>query len=205
MLGRKSLIRHLKENIKVLKSPRIIRAFEKIDRADFVRSDYAFEVYEDYPLPIGHGQTISQPTTVAFMIELLSPQEGDKILDVGSGSGWTTALLSEIVGQSGGVYGLERIPELVDFGRNNLKKYKFKNAEIFQAGEALGLPDKAPFDRILVSAGADELPKKLLEQLKIGGIMIIPIGDSIFKIIKTTDKEIKKEEYKGFVFVPLIT
>ncbi len=192
----------------ILKSKSVIAAFQKIDRADFVLKKYRDEVYEDYPLPIGYGQTISQPSTVAFMLELLDPQEGEKILDVGSGSGWTTALMAHIVGSTGKVWGLERVPELVEFGCENLAKYKFSNAQILQTERGLLAPrlptgDFAGFDKILVSAAGESLPQELVGQLKVGGRMVIPIGNSIFKIDKTSESEIKKQEFPGFVFVPL--
>jgi len=106
-----------------LKTPAIISAFEKIKREDFMLPENADEAEANYPLSIGHSQTISQPFTVAFMLELLEPQPGDKILDIGSGSGWTTALLAEIIGPQGQVFAIERIPELKKFGENNVKKY----------------------------------------------------------------------------------
>ncbi|HEY4475459.1 MAG TPA: protein-L-isoaspartate(D-aspartate) O-methyltransferase [Candidatus Paceibacterota bacterium] len=187
-----------------LKTPLIIQAFKKVDRKDFVLPEYRDSAYLDEALPIGFGQTISQPLTVAFMMELLAPQGGGRILDVGSGSGWTIALLGEIAGQSGKVFGVERIPELVAFGRNNLAKYKFENAEILLVGKELGLPQEAPFDRILVSAAAEELPQELINQLKVGGRMVIPIKNSIWQIDKISEQEIKREEYVGFSFVPLI-
>jgi protein-L-isoaspartate(D-aspartate) O-methyltransferase len=165
--------------------------------------EYVEEAYGDYPLPIGFGQTISQPTTVALMLELLQPHKGDKILDVGSGSGWTTALLARIA-ESGPVYGVEIVPELVAFGAKNLGKYGFRNASIAQAGKELGLPREAPFDRILVSASSSDLPESLVKQLKVGGTMVIPIGDSVFRIVKKTEKDIEEEEFPGFLFVPLI-
>ena len=199
------LIYHLIHNSRVLNNPLVKSAFEAVDRADFVPPDYQMEAYEDYPLPIGHRQTISQPTTVAFMLELLDPRPGQKILDLGSGSGWTTALLANIVGEKGRVYGVELVPELVEYGKKNLAKYGFKNAQIHQAGEELGMPSEAPFDRILVSAAADKLHQDLLNQLKDGGIMVIPIKDSIWRIEKLSEQELEKKEYKGFVFVPLIT
>src|SRR3990167_9057902 len=104
---REELIEYLANTSKVLGNSPIRHAFESVDRADFVNEDYKFEAYEDYPIPIGFDQTISQPTTVAFMLELLDAREGDKVLDIGSGSGWTTALLSKIVGSSGEITGVE--------------------------------------------------------------------------------------------------
>jgi len=187
----------------VLRTARIVDALKKIDRADFVLEEYKYEAYGDYPLLIGHGQTISQPTTVAFMLEFLCPEKGDRILDVGSGSGWTTALLAQIVGPSGRVWGLELVPELVKFGSENLAKYDFSHAGIQQAGDMLGLPQEAPFDKILVSAAGVEMPQDLIDQLKIGGRMVIPVQDSVWKVDRISEKEIDKEEFPGFVFVPL--
>lgn len=187
-----------------LKTPQLIAAFQGVDRKDFVLPEYSDESYGDYPLPIGDEQTISQPSTVAFMLELLQPQEGDIVLDVGSGSGWTTALLAEIVGERGFVYGVELVPELVRLGRDNLAVYGFDNAEIYQASpNILGLPDKGPFDKILVSAAGEDLPEELVEQLKAGGRMVIPVADSIIKVDKINESEINEERYPGFAFVPL--
>ena len=177
--------------------------FEKINRADFVSPAYQAEADGDYPLPIGFGQTISQPFTVAFMLELLDAREGDKILDVGSGSGWTTVLLAVLVGEKGKVFGVEIIPELVLLGRKNLAKYDFPNAEIIQAGAELGLPSEAPFARILVSAAAEEIPETLLCQLTVPGILVLPVKNTIIQIKKDADGEISQKEFSGFAFVPL--
>lgn len=202
-MNKKELIFFLTRN-NILKTKSIIQAFEKIDRKDFILKKYTNEAYNDYPLDIGSNQTISQPSTVAFMLELLSPKKGDKILDVGSGSGWTTALLGYIVGSEGKVCGIELIPDLVLFGRANLEKYDFKNTKIYQATKDLGLKDKGPFDKILVSASARDVPEELIKQLKVGGTMVIPIQDSIFRLFKKSRKKIEKEKIPGFVFVPLI-
>ncbi len=197
-----SLIEHLKRK-GVLKTPNIVRAFEEIDRADFVPDALRNEAYEDEALPIGYGVTISQPYTVAFMLELLQPQNGEKILDVGSGSGWTTALLASTVGEKGEVIGVEIIPELVCFGRENLEKCGFRNARIEAAGEALGNPSASPFDKILVSAASRRMPEELITQLKVGGRLIVPIGLSLWQIDKRGEVEIERKEFPGFVFVPL--
>lgn len=201
----RKLVKHLQE-CGVLNTPQIIQALLKTDRADFVPSERRDRAYGDYPLPIGEGQTISQPSTVALMLEMLSPKKGQKILDVGCGSGWTTALLSRMVGEEGVVYGLEIKPSLVEFGRSNLKEANIENAEILQAKKhVLGLPKQAPFDRILVSAAAEQkIPEELIEQMAKGAIMVIPVGGSIFKVVKTEDGEVEQEERMGFRFVPLI-
>ena len=197
-----SLGDHLKRS-GVLRSETIVGAFESVNRADFVRpADKPF-ANRDHPMSIGHGQTISQPYTVAFMLELLSPQPGQKILDVGSGSGWTTAMLANITGEAGRVIGVERVPELVKFGSKNLAKYQFKNARIERALDSFGWPDEAPYDRILVSAEAVDIPEELIEQLKDGGTMVIPIGYSICKVIKS-GKKLDVSKYPGFIFVPLV-
>jgi protein-L-isoaspartate(D-aspartate) O-methyltransferase len=190
-------------DIGVLRTSNIIEAFQNVDRADFVRDSTVSDVYEDYPLQIGHGQTISQPRTVAMMMEMLAPKEGEKILDIGSGSGWTTALLAFIVGKSGSVTGVERISELVKFGNSNLAKYHFTNAKIIQANAKLGVVGEE-FDCILVSAAADEFPYELTKQLKIGGKLVIPVRDSVYEIRKNKSGKLEAREHYGFTFVPLI-
>ena len=202
---REELIEHLANISKVLDNPLIRHAFESVERADFVGEDYKFEAYEDYPIPIGYDQTISQPTTVAFMLELLDAKEGDKVLDIGSGSGWTTAMLSKIVGKSGEVTGLELVPELVALGKKNIEKYKNKNMKIESAKAGkVGKPGKM-FNRILVSASSAELPEGLLPQLSEGGTLVIPIKESIWRIKKLLGGKIESKEYPGFVFVPLVS
>jgi len=190
-----------------LKTPEIIAAFKKIKRVDFLREEYKHLAEIDEPLPIGYGQTISQPLTVAFMFELLQPKKGDKILDIGSGSGWTTALLAEIVGESGKVYGIEIIPELKEFGEKNVSKYNFikKGIVKFVCGDgSQGLPSEKPFDKILVSASAESVPNSLKEQLKNNGRMVIPVKNSIFLITKEENKY-KEKEFPYFSFVPLVS
>jgi protein-L-isoaspartate(D-aspartate) O-methyltransferase len=190
-----------------LKTDKIIEAFSEIGRIEFVPKEIELQAEANVALPIGYGQTISQPLTVAFMLELLNPKEGQKILDVGSGSGWTTSLLSYIVGDKGKVIAVERIKELLETGKKNTDKFGFVErgiAEFYGAKEGLGFPEKAPYDRIFVSASSSEIPQEFLSQLKIGGIMIIPIRNDIVFVEKKSEKEICKETFPGFSFVPLI-
>jgi len=201
-----------------LKTPRIIEAFRQIKRVDFLPDDIKDLAELNEALPIGYGQTISQPLVVAFMIELLDPQPRDKILDVGSGSGWTSALLAEIVGEKGKVIAIDIIPELVEFGKKNVSKYNFLEKGIVEficADGSKGYQKEAPYDKILASASARELPKPWKEQLKIGGRIVTPIGSSIWLFIKKTpsfakatagkESEFEEIEYPGFAFVPLIS
>ena len=199
MMNNSKLIDSLVEN-GVLKTPRLIEAFLSVDRIDFVPRELGSMAYDDMPLPIGAGQTISQPYTVAFMLELLQVKSTDRVLDVGSGSGWTTALLASM---SKHVDAVERVEELVEFSKKNLDKYAFTNVSVHQAKRTLGLKGEH-FDKILVSCAADELPWSLLVQLSVGGVMVIPVMNSIVKVIKNGDGSIQMQEHPGFVFVPLI-
>lgn len=188
----------------VLYSPALIDAFRRCDRTIFVPEELHTSTYGDYPLSIGMGQTISQPTTVAIMLELLNPKEGNKVLDIGSGSGWTTALLASAVGEDGYVEGVERIPFLVEYGKRSLSKLHIDNASIDLADPSvLGKPEHL-YDRILVSASAQDMPRRLLEQLKPGGILVIPILESVWRITKDEDEALNGYELPGFRFVPLI-
>lgn len=193
-----------------LKTKRIIEAFQKINRKDFIPEGLESKAEANYPLSIGFGQTISQPLTVAFMLELLQPKPGDKILDIGSGSGWTTALLSEIIGEKGKVFAIEIISELKDFGEQNAAKYNFvaSGRAKFACGDgSKGLKEEAPFDKIHVAAAAARIPKALLKQLNIGGRLIIPVGvgsQDMILIERTGKDKYKEKRFPGFVFVPLI-
>ena len=205
----------------VLKTPRIIEAFEKIDRVDFVSPENRDDAYIDAPLPIGERQTISQPLTVAFMIELLQPKLGDKIFEIGFGSGWQTAILAHIVSQDskseirssksekiGKIFAVERIRGLFEFGTKNISTYNFIKKGIVKTilGDAtMGLKKYAPFDKIIAAASGTEMPEEWLKELKPGGRLVMPIRNSIWLYIKKSEKEFEKQEFPGFVFVPLVS
>ena len=188
---------------RVLTTPDIARAFRKARREHFLPADVVEWAGEDHPLPIGHGQTNSQPYTVAFMFELLQPGADQNVLDVGCGSGWTTAMLAEIVGSGGRVIGTERIVELAQGARDAIRGLGIDNASIRYTPGVLGYPEEAPYDRILVSAAAQEVPPQLVDQLAVDGILVIPVRHSIFKVTKTSQGT-RSEEHTGFSFVPLV-
>jgi protein-L-isoaspartate(D-aspartate) O-methyltransferase len=182
----------------------IAAAFQAMPREGFVPATQRAAAGLDMPLPIGYEQTNSQPATVRLMLEWLNVQPGQDVLDVGSGSGWTTALLAILTGPAGQVYAVELVPALLEFGRANCERAGLTNAIFFGAGPVLGLPEHAPYDRILVSAAARSLPPTLLDQLKPGGRMVIPVGDEIRVITKSDRGRIQTMAYPGFAFVPLI-
>lgn len=190
-----------------LKSDLIIDAFSEINRLEFVPQEFELIAENNVALPIGNGQTISQPSVVAMMLELLDAERGQKVLDVGSGSGWTTSLLSYIVGSKGKVIALERIKNLLEWGKKNTDKFGYVKrgvADFYQKDGNLGFPEEAPFDRILVSAMADNVPEELKKQLKIGGKMVVPSKNNLFFLEKRSESEFYEEQFPGFSFVPLI-
>lgn len=188
-----------------LKTDRIIKAFQKVNRADFLPPELEQDAEADVALPIGYGQTISQPATVAFMMELLQPEIDDTILDVGSGSGWQTALLCELVGHKGMVFAMERIKELKGVGENNVKKYHYTNARFMTGDGYKGLKKEAPFDKIIAAAESLELSTAWKEQVKIGGRIVAPLRQNLVVADKISENKFNIKEYPGFLFVPLIT
>lgn len=179
---------------------RVLDAMGRVDRKRFVPENMREKAWENIPLPIGCGQTISQPLMVAVMTQELDVHKGDKVLEVGCGSGYQAAILEEIGGK---VYGIERVHELVELARKNLKK---RGVKVYEGDGTLGLEVEAPFDRIIVTAGAPHIPKALEEQLKLGGKIVIPIGYGCQELLvgTKTEKGLKIEKKGGCVFVPLI-
>ena len=188
--------------------PRVEEALAAVPRASFLRHGDQRFVELDMPLPIGHGQSNSQPTTVRHQLDLLEVSPGDRVLDVGCGSGWTTALLAHLVGPDGMVVGVEILPDLVEFGLANLRRFDFPWARIEPArpGE-LGRPDLAPFDRILVSAEAPAVPDELVDQLRVDGLMVIPVRGRLWTVRRTAGWPQTKAEvlrHGHYAFVPLV-
>lgn len=185
--------------------PEVLSAFEAVPRAAFLPPAMRRHWEADRPLPLSQGQTNSQPSTVAAMLDLLDARPGHKVLDVGAGSGWTTALLAHLVGPTGSVLGLERIADLALGARAALEKTgPWPQARVIVATPGmLGEPSEAPFDRILVSAEAKHLPRTLVRQLGEGGIMVIPVN-GVMTRVERTEGVTHVTEHGFYVFVPLI-
>ena len=187
----------------LVKDKQLIEAFKKTSRENFIRKENRDEVYGDYPLPIGFGQTISQPTTVMLMIEALELKKTDKVLEVGAGSGWCAAIMSRLAKK---IITTEIIPGLVEFAKNNIKKCDIKNVEIVKWDGSQGYEKEAPYNKIMLTAACPSLPKQCIEQLKENGIIIAPVG-SLFSQDMIKGRKIKgsleTENLGKFMFVPL--
>jgi protein-L-isoaspartate(D-aspartate) O-methyltransferase len=185
--------------------PAVLKAMERIDRGDFVRGFFAERAYEDTPLPIACGQTISQPSLVALMTEALEVTPRDKVLEVGTGSGYQAAILSQLARR---VYTVERHRTLVAEARATFERLGLVNIIAMASDGSFGLPDQAPFDRIMVTAAAEDTPGPLMQQLKVGGIMVLPVGqsDTVQTLIKVRRLEsgFDYEELRPVRFVPLL-
>jgi len=193
--------------LEYLKSKNIEDALRKYKREFFVPENMKHLAYGDFPLSIGFNQTISQPSTVVVMTEALDIKKDQKILEIGTGSGWQAAILSYLVGEEGFVYTIEIIKELAEFAKSNIKKLKIKNVEVIKGDGSLGLREKAPFDRIIVTAACPDIPKPFLEQLKENGIIVIPVGNLYLQemyVVKKLKNNIEKKSIGSFMFVPLI-
>ncbi len=186
-------------------SEQVLDAMGRVPRHLFVRESDRANAYEDYPLSIGHGQTISAPHMVGIMCSLLEIEKGMKILEIGGGSGYHAAVLAELTGPGGMVYAIERVTELAEFARNNIRNAGYKNVVVTAGDGTLGLSEHAPYDCITVACAAPAVPQPLVDQLKRGGRMTIPIGKYTQELYLIHKNDVISNEKKGgVVFVPLI-
>jgi len=188
-------------------SKKIVDAFSRVKRENFIPRNISAMAYEDTPLPIGHGQTISQPYTIAVMLSLMDLRKAQKVLEIGSGCGYVLALISEIIGQNGKVYGIEVIRELAEKSRKNIMDYE--NVKVYNKNGAGGLEEKAPFDRIIISAAIRDIPEKIMGHLKNNGIIVAPKGSrfeqELIAIQRKSKSEFEiKKKIPGFIFVPFV-
>jgi len=183
---------------------KVLNAINKVPRHYFLENAFEEHAYEDKAFPIGNGQTISQPYTVAFQSQCLEIKKNDKVLEIGTGSGYQTSILLELGAE---VYSIEYVKELFDRTKYFLNYIGYK-AYLFNGDGTMGLPQYAPYDKIIVTAGAPTVPDLLIEQLKVNGIIIIPVGDrekqTMLKLTKISQTQLIKETYDNFSFVPLV-
>lgn len=197
-----SLVRRL-ESSGVLRDKRIKKAILKFDRVNFVLPRFKNLAYLDSPLSIGAGQTISQPTTVVYMLELLEVKLGHKVLEIGAGSGWVCALLSNLVGSKGKVFGYEIQPFVAQLGQKNLKRYRLNNVWYKNQDYRKSFLKDSPYDRILASAAFDKIPQDLLNSLKQGGKLVAPTADGYINLYTREKEQFKLLQHYGFAFVPI--
>jgi protein-L-isoaspartate(D-aspartate) O-methyltransferase len=202
---RKRLIENLEG---IIVDEKVLEAMLRVPRHKFIPEYEQRAAYTDRPLEIGYGQTISAPHMVAIMCEILELSEGDKVLEIGAGSGYNAAVMAELVGKNGHIYTVERIEPLANFARKNLEETGYENVTVLLENGSMGYPEYAPYDRIVVTCAAPYIPGPLLEQLKPGGIMVIPVGESysqeLFRVKKDTKGDTHKKRKGGVIFVPLI-
>ena len=197
---------NIMRNSGFLNNSRVESAIKKTPRHEFVPMSLQEKAYDDIPIPIMNNQTVSQPSVVSRMTEWLDVREGQKILEIGSGSGWQSAILSYLVGQ-GTIFSIERHPELVNFAKENLEKVGIKNVSVTLGDGSLGLPKESPFDRIIITAACEKIPQSLFDQLSINGLLIAPVGEftqSLVLIKKTPHGVLEIKNEPGYVFVPLL-
>ena len=184
-----------------------LNAFKEVDREDFIPENLRNAAYQDMPLPLLRGKTISQPTTVMIMTHALELERGEKVFEIGAGSGYQSAIIAKIVGPKGKVITTEVVPELVQFARQNLKKAKIGNVFVHEDDGSSGMPNEAPFDKIIITAACKEFPKSLLEQLKPNGIIVGPVGNEyeqeMVRGIKDKNGLLELEFLGPFLFTPM--
>ncbi len=187
-----------------IRDPRVLEAMRSVPRHLFVPEELTWESYDDNPLPIGEGQTISQPYMVAWMTELLRLQGGEKVLEVGTGSGYQAAILARLARE---VWSVEKQEGLAEAARERLRRLGFDNVRVVVGDGSRGLPEHAPYDAVIVTAGSPSIPQPLLEQLSEGGRLVIPVGPSSLQTLNLVVREggeFRREEKGGCVFVPLV-
>jgi protein-L-isoaspartate(D-aspartate) O-methyltransferase len=201
------LISYWKE-YSIINDEHLIEAFKSVPREKFVLEHFINEAYGDYPLPILSGQTISQPTTIMVMTQALELKPEEKVLEVGAGSGYQAALIARMIGSLGKVITTEVIPELAEFAKKNLKKAGIKNVEVMHYDGSQGYKKEAPFHKIIVTAACPKIPEPLVEQLKINGILVAPVGSvysqEMLKVKKLKNGKLDIQNLGEFVFVPLV-
>jgi protein-L-isoaspartate(D-aspartate) O-methyltransferase len=187
-----------------LKSERVLAAMEKVPRHELVPESVRSSAYADHPLPIGHGQTISQPYIVAFMTEQLDPKPTDKVLEIGTGSGYQAAVLAELVAE---VYTIEIVEPLAERAKADLQRLGYKNVHVKAGDGYQGWPEAAPFDAVIVTCAPDHIPQPLIEQLKDGGKMIIPVGEGPWSqdlyLLEKQGNKVNKRAVLPVRFVPM--
>ncbi len=192
-----------------IRRPEVAEAMLKVPREEFVPEEYKDLAYIDRPLPIGMGQTISAPHMVAYMIEAAELKRGDKVLEVGTGSGYHAAVMAEIVGPEGHVYTIERIPQLAEKAKERLERLGYGDRVTVLVGDgSKGYPPAAPYDKIIVTAAAKRIPEELVKQLKVGGIMVIPVeeepGYQVLYRIEKRPEGLRVQRLLPVAFVPLV-
>ncbi len=187
-----------------IKNPRVLNAFYKLERHKFIPENLKNSSYADFPVPIGEGQTISQPYIVALMTECLDLAGGEKVLEIGTGSGYQTAILAELAKE---IYSIERFTDLAIKTGALLNELGYTNIKIKVSDGTLGWQEEAPFDRIIITAASPKIPQPLLDQLADNGKLILPLGDSFSQVLTLTEKKngkLKSMDICGCVFVPLV-
>jgi protein-L-isoaspartate(D-aspartate) O-methyltransferase len=188
-----------------ISAPRVLEAMARVPRHEFVPADRRKEAYEDWPLPIGHGQTISQPYIVAFMTEALDPKPRDRVLEIGTGSGYQAAVLSGLVAE---VYTMEIVEPLARRAEADLKRLGYSNVRVRAGDGYLGWPEAAPFDAIIVTCAPDQVPQTLVDQLHVGGRMIIPVGSQWgaqdLILLRKTPIGLERQSVLPVRFVPMV-